>query len=207
MVNTFVFSKEKGQTFSVKTEDVPKYLSPEFRLWIDVEPLGEAERELLSSCFQLHHLALDDCRNEATRPKIESYKDYLFIVFDALNFNPGEEVMDTINLNIFLGENFIVSVHAKPLQTVQALQKKLQNGSPLLSHGVDRIAHGLLDGVVDNYFPIVDELDDRIEEAEEEILKGVSAEVQREIFHMKKRVIALRRFIAPPEGHHKYDSC
>lgn len=134
-VTAFVFDREKGTTFQVEQADIAGYLSSSSLLWVNIESVGAEEEGWLEAHFKFHHLALEDCRHEATRPKIENYKDYIFIVFDALNLNPGEGALDTINLNIFLGRNYVVSIHSRPLETVKALQERLRGGSPLLAQG------------------------------------------------------------------------
>lgn len=120
----------------------------------------------------------------------------LFTVCDAVDW-PPEAPIATINLNLFLAERWLVSVHAKPLPGVVHLYDRLLKGSDLLVQGTDAIYHALLDGVVDGYLPALDRIDEALERLEQRIFDRFDPMAQRDLFRLRKWLLTLRRHVAP----------
>lgn len=196
----FCPGEPKG-TFHVMTSlgDIKPHLNRDgVRVWIDIENPDQPEIDELSRLFpQFHPLAVEDLLHTEIRPKVEPYDDHLFIVFRGLNFNLDSHILDTIGLKIFLGRTFVVSAHREPLRSVRSVAARLEQEPELLGRGPDRVCHALIDQIVDNYFPLLDAMDDAMDGIEASLFKDFRKEALEKIFSLKKDVTALRRVAAP----------
>lgn len=181
----------------VSQDQVAEHLRGQSLLWVDVLAPTTADNAWLQRTFGFHELALSDLLNNETRPKQESYDNVLFTVFRAINLNPGENAFDTINLNIFLTDRFVVTSHVKPVNTVDALLERIGKDNSLLSKGTSFFYYMLLDGVVDRYLDILDTIEEKIDDMEDRVFTTNDPSVQQDIFALKKQVSSMRRLIAP----------
>lgn len=183
--------------FCPTLEELPALLSNGHQVWLDVLRPTEENIAWLRKVFAFHDLALSDILNNETRPKQESYGDILFTVFGAINLNPGEEALDTINLNLFLSEQYVVSVHLQPLKTVRQLKESIEQGREHITRGPDYLYYRLLDGVVDYYFDVFNGIEERLDRLEERIFSHNPTGVQEEILAVRKGAASLRASLGP----------
>lgn len=165
--------------------------------WLDLEAAPAEEIHALEGLFGFHPLALDDCTNPETRPKVEEYEGFVFFVSRGVNHNPGEHALDTITLFLLLTDRCLVSLHGKPMRSVAATIERLRKHPAHLGEGPDRLLHHLLDQVVDYYFPLLDQLEERVELLEERVFQRPSERIMRRIFETRKEVVLLRHSIGP----------
>lgn len=165
--------------------------------WLDLEAPTPSEVEALAGHFGFHRLALEDALNPQTRPKLEEYDGFLFTVTRAVNHEPGARALDLAPLFLFFNGRVIVSLHARPMRSVTAAIERLQKHPAMLAEGPDRILHLLLDQIVDHYFPILDELEDRIELLEDEVFAKPRRDLLQRVFATRKEVVLLRRSLTP----------
>jgi len=165
--------------------------------WLDLEGATSEELCALEGLFGIHPLAIEDAQNPDTRPKIEEYDNFLFVVTRGINHNPGAPALDLIPLYAFLNRHLIVTVHPRPMRSVATAIERLRKHPDLIRSGPDRLLHHLLDHVVDYYFPIMDELEDRIEELEDEVFRQPRDGLLERIFEARKDLVALRRNLGP----------
>ncbi len=166
-------------------------------LWVDLEAPTEAEtRQVLEGVFQFHPLAIEDCVSPNSLPKIEDYEDYLFVVTHGVDFTRTEK-FDTTELDIFLGKEFLVTYHVKPLRSVKSVMERCQKSSGVVARGPDRLAHFVLDALVDNYKPVTDELRAELEELEEAVLGTDVANMSTKLMELRGEVAHLRQIIRP----------
>jgi len=167
-------------------------------LWVDLEAANREEASALSRVFDFHHLAIDDCFNRHVDPaKIDDYGRYLFIIAQAISYRARAERLETTELDLFLGPNYVVSFHAQPLPFIEGLRHRCEEDGPELARGADFLAHALLDALVDDYQPVVEEMDETLERLEERVLSQPQASVLQEILLLKRNVQRLRRTILP----------
>jgi len=193
----FAFVPETGKTVPKDPEEIPDCIRQGIVFWLDIEAPTPEDAQWLKRVFDFHDLALSDLLNNGTRPKQESYGDVLFTVFGAVNLNPGEEVLDTINLNLFLTAAFIVTTHCKPIGTIQSVSQIAESQAGLFSKGTDYVYYMLLDGVVDRYFDVIDEIEDEIDELEKRVFDNPARDIQEKIFETKRKITYARRTIGP----------
>jgi magnesium transporter len=170
------------------------------QLWVDVDAADRAQHALLEKVFGFHHLAIEDTLSPKTRVKLEEYGTYLFFVVRAVRLDQRTEDpydLETVNLYLFLGQNFLVTVHAGPSHAVQEVQHRLERGPDLLGRGVEMVAHGLVDTTVDEFLPLVDHVDEMVDGLEERLFERYDESAIREIFAAKRMVVQLRRYLGP----------
>ena len=168
-------------------------------LWVDLEAVARDEgAPLLADVFRFHHLAIDDCFNRHVDPaKIDDYGDYIFVIAQAISYLAKAERLEATELDFFLGPNYVVSFHELLLPFVEALRHRCAEDGPELTRGADFLAHALLDAIVDNYQPAVDELDETLERVEELALARTEQGILPQILLLKRNVQRLRRTIIP----------
>ncbi len=186
--------KESTQT----TERPPEDLS-ELRdrpCWLDISDPQSKDFELAAKELNLHPLAVEDAQQRHERPKIDQYDDHYFIVFDALQeTSPG--VVREIEISIFMLQNAIVTVHEGEFIARAAVEKRFREGK---LHTTGLLLHALLDTIVDQYFPIIDSLGDRVELLETMVVGGETHDYDtsiRELFELKRDLLRIRHLIAP----------
>src|SRR6476620_9216568 len=159
-------------------------------LWVDLEnPTPEETKYLLEDVFHFHPLSIEDCVSVSPSPKVEEYvpKDedrfspYLFMVIHAVDYSRTDGVFATSELNFFLGKNFLVTFHEVPLRSVQATEDRCLKSTQHIARAPDRVAHTLLDGIVENYKPALDELSLEIAEVEQQALQSPCKETLNKI--------------------------
>ena len=172
--------------------------TPDGLLWVDLESASREEGVLLSDVFRFHHLAIDDCFNRHIDPaRIDDYGDYIFIIAQAIVYHERTEQLETTELNLFLGPNYVVSFHEQPLPFVSEVRRRCEGNGLELARGADFLAHALLDALVDDYQPPVEQLDDTLTRVEELVLARPQPVVLQEVLVLKRNVQRLRRTIIP----------
>jgi len=166
-------------------------------VWIDLTEGTDEEWRQVQSLFEFHHLAVEDCRGRVQRPKIEEYPGHLLMVCHGLNFNEQSHVLDTIELDALLAKNLLVTVHEAPLRSITEMTTRCRKGPEVMAKGADYLLYAVVDRMTDYYFPMLDEFEDEIDGFEERIFERFDQTVYAEIFDAKKRLLSLRRFLAP----------
>jgi magnesium transporter len=208
MIRSFAFTTA-GRLHS---QDLDVFLMPTLLadtnlfLWVDLEASSvEEAKSILEGVFHFHPLSIEDCINESPSPKVETYEpkeddrfaNYLFMVIHAVDYSRKNGVFDTSELNFFLGKNFLVTFHSVPLRSVAQVEERCLKSTVHVARAPDRVAHALLDTLVDNYKPALEELSIEIAELEDEVLRKPEPETLQRILAVKKEVLHLRQIIGP----------
>ena len=208
MIRSFAFTTQ-GRLHSKDTDTflMPTLLAdPTLFLWVALEkPTAEETRTILEDIFHFHPLSIEDCVNVSPSPKVEEYtpkegdrfSPYLFMVIHAVDYSRKDGVFATSELNFFLGKNFLVTYHEVPLRSVQSTEDRCLRGTVHVARAPDRVAHTLLDGIVDNYKPALDELSLEIGELEDQVIQNPAPSTLNHILQIKKEVLHLRQIIGP----------
>ena len=198
MIRSFIFSGGRlaGRDLERETLRIV-HADKRLILWIDLEnPTEEEARYVLESVFAFHPLAIEDCLVPSSLPKIEDYEDYLFLVTHAVDFTRTEK-FNTTELDLFLGKDFLVTFHRVPLRSIEELVERINRTCGVIARGPDRLAHSVLDDLVDLYKPVIDELRAEIEEIEARILTQNSATLISDLLAARGEVAHLRQIIRP----------
>jgi magnesium transporter len=165
-------------------------------LWVDLDSIKEEELGWLERTFGFHPLAIEDCRTQNQRPKLEEYPGYLFLVLHAPRAGTTADEIVLDELHIFLSHRYLVTVHDGPLAvTGETWERCRQNG--LRNKGVSHLFYVVCDRLVDNFFPLLDFMDEEIDRLEDVIVFSPSRQVLDNIFGMKQSLVHLRKIAAP----------
>lgn len=166
-------------------------------LWVNLaDPTPEEIKAVLEGVFQFHPLAIEDCVAPSSLPKVEDYEDYLFLVMHAVDFNRADK-FTTTELNLFLGRDFLVSFHRAPLKSVSSVLERCAKASGLVARGPDRLAHLILDALVDLYQPVTAEFRAELETIEEDVLAGDTKDLTPRLLAVRAELNTLRATIRP----------
>lgn len=169
-------------------------------LWVNLEQPDDQElHDILGGVFQFHPLTIEDCHSNGFQTsKIDDFDNYIFMIFHTIKTDNGMNEIITSELNIFLGDNFVVTSHMnKTMPPVEKTWKMLELDERLHLRGSDFLCHAILDVLVDDYMPILDQMDEEIEWLEDRLLAQPRPEILARLLTFKHIVMSLRRIISP----------
>lgn len=165
--------------------------------WLNVDGLGDTRllREL-AQLFHIHPLALEDVVHVHQRPKLEEYSDQVFICTYMAKFG---ESLETEQVSLFVGRNFVVTFQEHPgWDSFDLVRERFRKGDERLLRGdAGYLAYSLLDAIIDSYFPLLEQIGDRLEGLEDRILLKADSETIAEIHAVKRDLVHLRRCLWP----------
>ena len=169
--------------------------------WIDIEHPTEKETEYLAQNYPFHPLDLDDCLSRIQRPKIDEYKDYLFLVLHFPVFNKEARVTSPSQISVFIGQNYLITLHKGELKPLVKLFRECQideeSRREHFSEGPGYILYRIIDRLVDSCLPISNKLLGNIEDVEERIFSNRGRSQIREISILRRDIISFRRIVWP----------
>ncbi|MFV9510922.1 magnesium/cobalt transporter CorA [Tepidibacillus sp. LV47] len=200
MIKTYFYKHSEQKMYhDIDLNRLQDYLaSPKDLLWIDLYEVTNQELNYIGELFQFHPLAIEDCLHDSPRAKVDKYDDYYFFVFHALKYNEEDDnEISTLELNVFLGDNYIVTIHKYPLNPVGKVAARSLRYTDYMNKGPDYLLYNIIDGVTDEYFPILDRIGVRIDELEDEMYDQDVEEIIDEFMALKRSIILIRRVIQP----------
>jgi len=167
-------------------------------LWIDLHGEDNAEyRPLLTDTFGFHPLAVEDALVETHLPKIDDWDEYLYLVLYAVDFEPSQLEVDSHEIDVFLGANYVVTLHTEPVGAIERLRSVYQRDAHRLQRGADYLLYDLADTVVADFMPCLDALDEVANDLEDEVFNDPTQKTLSRIFTLKRAAIQLRRILSP----------
>lgn len=169
--------------------------------WVDISPAGEREIDYLREHYRFHPLELEDCLSTNQTPKIDRHADYLFIVLHFPVFNHALRVTKPAELNIFVGEDYLVTVHSGVLKPLAAMvadcvrDERIRTTYMARSSGY--LLYQVLRRLIDYCFPIVNKIVANVNRAEEQIFDDSILSNAREISVLRRDIIEFRRLVKP----------
>ena len=198
MIEFFVYSKKEGLRRYKDPSLLPGFLkNEEETVWADFEAPTDAENEILSTAFNFHPLAIEDCIAESHLPKLDDYGEYLFLVVHGARRSDTPGTFNTIEVNFFVGKRLLVTYHREHHRSIDQTKLRCEKNIFPLSKGVDFLLYGAMDSLVDHFFPILDHFDEAIDDLEQEAFNNPTRSTLDRIFSLKRDVTALRRITAP----------
>ena len=169
--------------------------------WVNVEDPTEQETEYLAQNYHFHPLDLDDCLSQIQRPKIDEYEDYLFLVFHFPVFNRDARVTTPSQLSVFIGKNYLITLHKGELKPLVKLFRECQideeSRQEYFSKGSGYLLYRLIDRLVDYCLPILSKVGNNIEDAEDSVFSDRMRGTIKEISILRRDIISFRRIIWP----------
>ena len=199
MMTIIAYSKEGGYRLFDRTELKPKIADEQHDLvWIDFERPAYDETEYLTSYFNFHPLAIEDCVSETPLPKVDDFGTYIFLVLHGSRMlTEGRSA--TNEVNFFLGPNYLVTYHDNASRSILEARDRCLKNLPSIARGADFLLHEVLDRMVDHYFPVLEQFEKAMEEVEVEVFANPRKETLNKIVMLKKDVMLLRRVILPQQ--------
>lgn len=165
-------------------------------LWLDIQDPSPQDMEFLKTNFGFHELALEDVMLPHQRPKLDQYDHSYFIVFYSLEMKPEGGIQPS-ELDLFVGENYMVAVHHSPLREIDEGLQRWDTNNEKLGRGVGPLLYSILDSLVDSYFDVADEIAERVVGLEESVLRTAGPETLQGVFALKKQLLTVRRILGP----------
>jgi magnesium transporter len=159
--------------------------------WYHVDAPASSALDELAKHYNLHELAIEDCRVPGTRAKIDDYGETLFVVANVVHFDPSLDECSFTEMDFFLRENLLISVCEGPNPIVDQVRCLFLAEDRLARPG--KLVHRLLDSMVDRYLPVLDIIEERIELLEEKAIGHTSPRLLSEVFSLKRSLIEFRR--------------
>ncbi len=159
--------------------------------WLDVVGLDDTNLiEAIGERFQLHPLALEDTVHVHQRPKVDDYESHLYIVARMTN---ALDCPDTEQVSIFLGKNFVVTFQEKKGDCFEAVRERIRQNRRIRSKQADYLAYALLDAIVDNYFPLIEEYRERLDKLEDSLTRFKTEDAMGELHEIRRDLRLLRK--------------
>jgi magnesium transporter len=148
--------------------------------------------------FELHDLAIEDAHRAHQRPKLERYGESLFIVLRTAQMNTEQHRIDFGETHLFVGPRYVVSVRHGSSLSYRDLRTSCERSPQLLRKGPAFILYALMDFIVDQYFPVIDALEDELQQLEERIFSETfSRDISRRIYELRREVLEVKRAVSP----------
>ena len=181
----------------IRQEEIHDYLNrPGAFVWVALKDATPEELDEMQRQFGLHELAVEDARHGHQRPKIEEYGDSLFAVLHMIE--PEGDQLHVGELSIFVGKNYVLSVRNRAQQGFASVRNRSEREPYLLKHGAAFVFYALIDTVVDRYFPILDAVEDELEEVEARIFDGSPGRANIEaLYAIKQKLMVLKHAVGP----------
>jgi len=168
-------------------------------LWVDFMSEPEQIAEPILRSFNFHPLAIDDALQETHTPKIDDWGDYIYIVLNVMNYKREHGVFESEidELDIFLGKNFVVTFHDQLISAVEDAWSACQRDVRHLHDGPDHLLYRITDSLVNSYMPLVEQIDNQLDQIEDHIFDNPSRNTLEQIFALKRTLQSMRRIILP----------
>lgn len=187
-----------GATRQVETID-PAWLAADSGVvvWADVHGPDGQDTAVLRDVFKFHPLAVEDALQSLQFPKIEVYPNFLYVVLHGIDFQPERHSFSTSDVDFFLSRKFLVTVHDGNRRSVMEVEASCSYNSAILGEGSVALMQRIVDNMVDHYRPEVEELENRIDEIEMQVLEDASQTLTGEILAVKRDISSMRRVVVP----------
>jgi len=189
--------------FGLKTDLTPDQMRQALQegttlLWVDMKDIDDNDIDTLTEIFSLHPLTIEDFIMVNSRPKVENFKDYVFLVmFSMESHDKARNRINTVEMDFCLGKNFLITTHNDTVASLALCKERIRKNSPIVKNGADFLLYALMDSLVDSYFPIINEFDAMVDEMSDELFHDPSNETLKRIYSLKNEIMYLRRTIGP----------
>lgn len=188
------------------TERILDEISPDMKIqtegmvtWVDVKGLHNLKNvENIGKIANIHALSLEDLLNVNQRPKIDIFHTYVYIVIQLLKFDEEHNTVESEQLSIILGNNYVLTFLEGPSDVFEAIKTRMKNQvGKIRTSSSDYLAYAILDIVVDDYYDVIEKIGERIESFEEKLMLQPHKMTIQEIYSLKRELLELRRAVWP----------
>lgn len=166
--------------------------------WINVDGLGNPKLiEDLAKCFTIHPLIIEDIFNTGQRPKMEDLDQYIYLNLKMLSYPDTAKVIKIEHISMVIGHNFLISFQEDIGDIFDPVRERIRKDGRIRKFGPDYLAYTLIDSIVDNYFSVLEKLEEQIEGLEEELVVSPTPDSLHKINRLKKDMIFIRKSVWP----------
>ncbi|MCU1369119.1 MAG: Cobalt/magnesium transport protein CorA [Ilumatobacteraceae bacterium] len=168
-------------------------------VWVDLCDPTEEDLQRLAAELGLHELAVEDALGEHQRPKLDRYRDHLFLTCQHTAIEPGSQKLIETEINAFIGREWLITVRKDHGFDIRTVQERWDRSPDLAVHGVSFLLYGLVDVVVDSYFDTLEVFDEYYDEISETIFGDhpIGPDKQQDWFQMRRALFRLHRLAVP----------
>ncbi|MEZ5157245.1 MAG: magnesium/cobalt transporter CorA [Candidatus Nanopelagicales bacterium] len=170
---------------------------PDRFVWIGLFEPSRAELSLVQGVFDLPELQVEDAANHRQRPKVELGDRSALVIMKILSYYEQTSDVETGQISIFLGENFVITVRYGPLGDITSIRRRLESTPELLGNGPTAVAHAIMDATVDGYISVAEEVNRDIEQLEESVFSTARTDDAEMIYRIKRENLEMRRAVTP----------
>ena len=199
-IRSMIYTRDRViEQDSVAVTDCKRLADAPGVTWIDVDGVHDvALIEQLGREFGLHPLVLEDIVNTNQRPKMQDFGDYLYMVVKLLTLDDDEDEIESDQISIILGSNFVLSFSERIGDEFKAVREQIREESSLLrAMGAEYLAYRLIDSVVDHYFEILERMGQHVEALEDRILEDTAGNFLAELHNIKRELLFMRSMVRP----------
>lgn len=193
------YTEERVEELALySAEDCKPFLDRASKTWIQVNgPVDPQTLRNLGELFDLHDLALEDVMNTGQRPKIDLYDDQMFITTALPVYHEGR--LETVQISLFVGENYLIGFCPLATDPFEPIRKRMRqpNNRRFVSREIDYLLYALLDLIIDEGFPVLEQFGDELESLEAELLERPDQETLGAIHRLKRELLIMRRMLWP----------
>jgi len=167
--------------------------------WLNVDGVHDvALLEEIGEAFGLHPLVVEDIAHPGQRPKVEDYRDYLYLVLRMLTYDEAAAEVRDEQVSLVVGEDYLLSFQERSGDVFEGVRARLRSpGAPVRGQGPDYLAYRLMDAVVDNYFVLLERLGYRLDDLEDALIEEPERSTLQEIYRMKRELLFFRKSVWP----------
>jgi magnesium transporter len=166
-------------------------------VWVGLHEPTEKELATVEEEFGLHRLAVEDAFNAHQRPKLERYGDTLFLTLKSLWYVDAEDAVETGEINMFVGDDFVISVRHGSGSELHTARRDLEARTTVLTHGPSAVVYAVCDRVVDGYLSVMASLEEDVDEVETSVFSDQRTNDSARIYTLKREIAEARRAVLP----------
>jgi len=193
MITIFRYSESAGFEETHEPSALVELPSKGTHLGVDLQAPTPEEADVLTRVFGFHPLAVEDCWHEPQQSKVDDYGNYIFMVVHAVRYEVERDEFKTHELNIFLGEPYLVTFHTYHSRSIDSAKENVRRHPPLMARGMDFVLHQIIDRVIDNYFPKLEIIEGKIDTLESDLVGDARPELLTQVFDLRRTVANLKR--------------
>ena len=179
-------------------EDLRTCLETSTVSWVNINGIHNTDAiEAIGKVYNIHNLVLEDILNTDHRPKVEPFEEYVFFTMKMMWYNEENE-LEKEQISIVFGKPYVLCFQERKGDIFDPIRERIRTDSGLIrKRGTDYLVYRLIDSVVDNYFIIIERIEERVEDLEEAITADLDGDHMMVIQHMKREIITLKRALLP----------
>jgi magnesium transporter len=189
------FQEKEAQT----VEECTPFKDTTTVTWINIDGVHQVDLvEKIGQCFGAHPLIIEDILNTEQRPKLDEFPNFIFVELNMLYYDEKEAETKKEQVSIILGSNFVISFQEREGDVFDSVRERIRKGAGRIRKmGADYLAYSLIDAIVDGYFIVLEELGERIEYLEEDIVTAPTPETLQKLYRLKRELIFLHKSVWP----------